>query len=488
MFKTLFSKMLTTYLAVMLSMLLLLGITLASVFVNQYITGSEGNLKSECAEIYSVITGKYMDDDKRNAAVDELTTIARRYDGLIQIQFNDDRYGKVSIVGSGTSDNVESKWAPIAEYYIDASDMSDGAIINNAYSNITTMPTMTIARNIIHENENIGYLFFTVDMSETNTVIDGVIVDVVIYSVLGIALAFLAVIYITDRISRPITDMTRVVRRFSKGNYDERIVYKDEDEVGELAKSFNQMADEINTLEAARRSFVANVSHELRSPLTSMRGFLVAMQDGTIPPEDHGKYLAIVIDENKRMTSMVNDLLDIARIESGEHVLKFETFEIVELVRRTLITFEARITQKQIDVSMTSEEEQIYVEADKQQIVQVLRNLIDNAIKYTPEGGNITITISAQRRQAWVSVRDSGAGIADEDMPYVFERFYKAEKAHTPGVASGTGLGLAIVKRIIDAHSQTITVKNDGGACFTFSLKRMSKPSTRNTQIMYQEK
>lgn len=492
MFKTLFSRMLITYLMVMLSLLILLGITLSGVFVNHYILESETKLRNECAEIYNVITEKYMDVARRNAAVEELTTIARRYDGLIQLQFNDQEYGSLTIVTNTGSNTANNKWAPMYDFYIDDSiypskDItSEGVILNNAYSDITTLPTMTIAQNLIYDSVSIGNLFFTVDMSETNTVINGVIVDVIIYSILGIVLGFLAVLYITDRISRPVTDMTRVVRRFTQGNFDERIEYNGEDEVGGLAQSFNQMADEINTLEAARRSFVANVSHELRSPLTSMRGFLVAMQDGTIPPEEHQKYLSIVIDENNRMTSMVNDLLDIARIESGEHVLNFEVFEIAEIIRRTLITFEARISEKHIDIEIDFSEEQIFVEADKSQIVQVLRNLIDNAIKFTPERGRITIMLRSQRRQVIVTVKDSGAGIADEDMPYVFERFYKAEKAHTPGAQAGTGLGLAIVKRIIDAHSQTISVKNDGGACFTFTLKRAYRPQTRGANFTRQ--
>ena len=484
MFKTLFSRMLITYLLVILSLLVLLGITLSGVFVNHYRQESETRLRNECSEIYTVIIEKYMDVARRNAAVEELTTIARRYDGLIQLQFNNPEYGRLSIItnSGNTSGQTSSKWSPMYDYYIESSKniTSEGIILNNAYSRITTMPTLTIAQTLIYDNASIGKLFFTVDMSETNTVINGIIVDVIIYSILGVVLGFLAVLYITDRISRPVTEMTRVVRRFTQGDFDERIEYKGQDEVGGLAHSFNQMADEINTLEAARRSFVANVSHELRSPLSSMKGFLVAMQDGTIPPDEYPKYLSIVIDESNRMTSMVNDLLDIARIESGEHVLNFEVFEIAELIRRTVITFEARISEKDIDMRIEFSEEQMYVEADKQQIVQVLRNLIDNAIKFTPQGGSITITLSSQRRQAVVTVKDSGAGIAEEDMPYVFDRFYKAEKAHTPGAQAGTGLGLAIVKRIMDAHSQSITVKNDGGACFTFTVKRAYRPPVRS--------
>ena len=297
---------------------------------------------------------------------------------------------------------------------------------------------------------------------------------------IAIVLAVLAVSYLTNRITKPIVDMNNTVKRFTKGQFTARVKASGSDEVGQLARSFNAMADELDNLEQVRRSFVANVSHELRSPLTSMRGFLEAMQDGTIPVEEYDKYLEIVIGENNRMTAMVNDLLDLARIESGQVKINIETFDINELIIRTLITFEARINTKQIDVDVDFDEEHIYVEADPGQIAQVLRNLIDNAIKYSPDGGKLVLSSRAGRRQTTVSVRDFGKGIPREDRKYVFDRFYKVEKAHTPTGSSGTGLGLSIVKRIIDQHGQTIAVDSPrgGGTRFVFTLKR-STPTRR---------
>ena len=192
------------------------------------------------------------------------------------------RFGKVSV----TSRN--EKWFLLNDYYVNISkyfrysDNQQGIIISNGFSKLTDMPTITLVRNAVLRDKTIGTIFFTVDISNTYESINNMVVDVILFSMLAIVLAILAVLYITERITRPIIQMTKTVRQFSKGNYDARISYKGDDEVGELAFSFNKMADEVNTLETARRSFVANVSHELRSPLTSMRGFLVAMQDGTI--------------------------------------------------------------------------------------------------------------------------------------------------------------------------------------------------------------
>ena len=475
---TLYSKMLATYLTVTLTLLILLGVTASAVFVGHYIRERETELTREGGEITAVISDKYMFDEKRNVALDEMITIARKYDALIQLHFFDPHYGNISVM---SITDTGKKWNDMSEFFGYMEDIAPGKgesnTENDVFSAFTDMRTMTLVMNITHEGENAGLLCFTVDVTDTYDVISSVIVDILIFSAMGVVLAFLSVLYITERITRPISEVTTTVRKFSKGEYNARISYKSDDEIGELATSFNKMADEVNTLEEARRSFVANVSHELRSPLASMRGFLVAMQDGTIPPDAYDKYLTVVIDENVRMSEMVNDLLDIARIESGgDKVLNFEAFDIAEAIRTTALTFEARANEKQIELRMSFYNEQVYVYADKNQIIHVLQNLIDNAIKFTPPNGFVDIRVDEVKQSVHVSVKDSGVGISQEDLPHVFDRFYKAEKAHTRSTGSGTGLGLAITKKIIVAHGEDIYVTSSNGACFTFTLKRTSKP------------
>lgn len=473
MFNTLFSRMLATYLSVMLAILLLLGITVAGMFQNQYIAEQESELRREAEEVTLTIVTKYLDDDKRPVAIEELVTTARKYDALLQLVFVDQAFGNVCMY-----DRTSTKWLPVAETYLSneaeeiISSMST-RLESNVFSGWIDIPTMSIACPITTgEGIVVGAMFFHTDMSRTNDSIRQVYLDVLLSACVSVILAFLAVSYITGCMTKPITDMNNIVRRFSKGEFDARVKIVSRDEVGQLGQSFNVMADELDTLEHSRRSFVANVSHELRSPLTSMRGFLEAMQDGTIPQEEYGKYLGIVIDETKRMTAMVNDLLDLARIESGQTVLKLESFDINELIIRTLLTFEARINAANIDVNMDFDAEHTTVEADPDQIAQVIRNLIDNAIKFSPAGGMLTLKTEVSRKDVRVSVQDEGVGIAPEDLPYVFDRFCKAEKAHTPS-GSSTGIGLSIVKRIVEQHGQTIVAESPPGkgACFTFTLK-----------------
>ncbi len=473
MFNTLFSRMLATYLSVMLVILALLGVTVSGMFQNQYITEKEGELRREAEEIREIVIDKYLDDGKRPVASDELITIARKYDALLQIVFVDQAFGNV-----GIHDKASTKWLPVADNYLIEDfekiiSTSRTSIENNVFRGWIEIPTMSISCPVVGDDGTVhGAMFLHVDMSRTNDSIRQVYLDVLLSACVSVILAFLAVSYITGRMTKPITDMNNIVRRFSKGEFDARVSVTGKDEVSELGQSFNVMADELDMVENSRRSFVANVSHELRSPLTSMRGFLEAMQDGTVPREEYGKYLGIVIDETKRMTGMVNDLLDLARIESGQTALKIEPFDINELIIRTLLTFEARINAGNIDVNMEFGAEHTVVEADREQIAQVVRNLIDNAIKFSPAGGMLTLKTEIGKKDVRVSVRDRGVGIAAEDLPYVFDRFYKAEKAHTPS-GSSTGIGLSIVKRIVEQHGQSITAEapDDGGACFTFTLK-----------------
>jgi signal transduction histidine kinase len=228
------------------------------------------------------------------------------------------------------------------------------------------------------------------------------------------------------------------------------------------------MAEDLANLERSRRSFVANVSHELRSPLTCIRGYAEGMLDGTIEEADHHKYLGVVRDESKRLTTLVNDLLDLSRMESGV-APKREKFDLCELLRQELITFEGSISKKDIEVEVELPEEALIVNADPGGIRQLMTNLLDNAVKFTPRGGRMGLRLVPEGRLCRVEVYNSGPGIPPEDLPHIFERFYKVDKAHTPG--EGTGLGLAIVQKILEQHGQKIRVSEAGGfTTFSFRL------------------
>jgi signal transduction histidine kinase len=228
------------------------------------------------------------------------------------------------------------------------------------------------------------------------------------------------------------------------------------------------MAEALSKLEESRRNFVASVSHELRSPLTCIQGYVQGIRDGTIPERDRDRYLDVVLSEAQRLTKLVSELLDLSRFESGKFPMHFESFDINELIAVEMLKFEGRIEEKHILVEINFREERLIVRADRERIRQVVTNLIDNAVKFLADRGELTVVTQQIDGKCYVTVKDNGPGISAEDLPFIFERFYKADKAHTSGL--GTGLGLAIVRRILEQHGQTIRASSGGGATFTFTL------------------
>ena len=290
----------------------------------------------------------------------------------------------------------------------------------------------------------------------------------------GAVLAF----FLARSQTRPLREIQSAVQEFTKGDLTRRVTLNCGGELEELGDAINRMAAELNRMEDSRRSFVANVSHELRSPLTSMRGYVQAMLDGTIPPEDSQKYLGVVMDETTRLTDLVRDLLDLSRLESGKFPLNVAPFDLNELIRRTLISFEGRIDQKRIEVEVELADDPLTVMGDTSRIAQVVTNIVDNAGKFMPDDGTgrLGITTAREGRGVRTVIRNNGPAIAENDLPYIFERFYKADKAHTSG--QGTGLGLSICQRIMQQHGSKIEVRSSPEeTAFWFLLPQAQAPA-----------
>ena len=292
-------------------------------------------------------------------------------------------------------------------------------------------------------------------------------------------LAAAAVFFLARQITRPLTAMAQAAGRMARGDFGARAPEEGGKEILELSQAFNQMAAQLSTLEQSRRDFVANVSHELRSPITSIQGFAQGMLDGTIPPEQHGEYLRVVVDETHRLAKLIQSLLNLSRMESEETSLALSHFDLNELVRRVLISRVTQIDEKQLDIEVDFPRENCFVYADADQIQQVIINLLDNAVKFTPAGGEIRLSTGEEGDHVFLRVKDNGPGILPQDAPHIFDRFYKADKAHTVG--KGTGLGLAICYRIMERHSQAIRLlSGEGGAEFEITLQKGMSPGGKN--------
>jgi signal transduction histidine kinase len=240
------------------------------------------------------------------------------------------------------------------------------------------------------------------------------------------------------------------------------------DEIGELGESFNSMADALQNLENLRREFIANISHELRSPITSIRGFIQGILDGTIPEDKYKYYLSIALSESKRLTRLISDVLDLSRLESGEFSLRMEKFDLNELIRVNIIRFENEIENKKLNVDVTLSGNELYVIGDRDRVGQVISNLIDNAIKFTNEGGKIGLNTSIDSKKVMVNVSDTGVGIPEDELKLIWDRFHMVDKSRT--TKKGTGLGLSIARQIINQHGEKIWVKSQEGIGTTFSF------------------
>lgn len=286
-------------------------------------------------------------------------------------------------------------------------------------------------------------------------------------------LTFFFVIMIYAEIHKPINEITLAVKEFGHGNLSYQLREYNDDEIGRLAASLNYMSGQLYELEESQKKFIANVSHDFRSPLTSIKGYLEAILDGTIPPEMQDKYLNIVIFETERLSKLTNNLLTLNNIDSKKNRLNLEPFDINLVIKRTIETFEGTCKDKEIKFDLTFSDISLIVHADLGKINQVLYNLIDNAIKFSHHNSTIFISVTERGEKAFVSIKDTGIGIPKDSVGKIWERFYKTDLSRGKD-KKGTGLGLSIVKEIINAHQENIDViSTEGvGTEFTFSLPK----------------
>lgn len=287
----------------------------------------------------------------------------------------------------------------------------------------------------------------------------------------GLFISFIVGFIFSRQLSGPIRMMNRVARRIASGEFTEKIAVSGKDEVWQLAESFNHMVQSLEQLETLRRDFVSNVSHELRTPITTIKGFVEGILDGTIPEERQKAYLQIVRDETNRMRRMVNDLLDLTKLEAGVSTLNRSVFDINELVRICVISMQQAIEDKNLEFEADFRTDRQHVRADRDGIQRVLLNLMQNAVKFTEPGRGITVRTRLERDKVIVEVSDEGAGISEQDLPFVFDRFYKTDKSRSTD-RMGLGLGLAITKNIVAAHGEAIQVESrvGQGSTFRFTL------------------
>lgn len=284
-------------------------------------------------------------------------------------------------------------------------------------------------------------------------------------------ISFMASSVTTMRQIQPIREMARATRQYAEGDFDIRMNdYGRNDEIGELAASFNNMAESLQQTERQRREFIANISHELKTPMTTIAGYTDGILDGTIPPENEQQYLQIIAGESRRLSRLVRRMLDVSQLQAMDPLKNGSHFDLCESMRRVLISMEKKITDRNLDVDADIPEEPILVLGDNDMITQVLYNLLENATKFARDGSTLYFGVAHLDGKARVTVRNVGETISAEELPLLFERFHKSDKSRSED-KDGVGLGLYIVKTILEQHKEKINVTSENGVTtFSFSL------------------
>ncbi len=343
---------------------------------------------------------------------------------------------------------------------------SDTTLLGGIYS----VNQLVVGTPINSGAKTVGIVFASKSVASTIYTYISNISKIVLFSALVVLVAVTLISYLMAyRFTRPLRQMSYATKRFAEGDFSYKIPEKGADELTDLAKALNKMALSLSVLEGSRRSFVANVSHELKTPMTTISGFIDGILDGTIPKERENYYLGIVSEEVKRLSRLVTGMLNMSKLEAGVMQINSTEFDLSQSVIRTILNFETKINSKSIEILGLEGLESFNVKADEDMLMQVIYNLIDNAIKFTPDNGYIAFKLFAADRKAYFSIRNSGDGISPDDLEKIFERFYKIDKSRSFDV-KGAGLGLYIVQSIINLHGGEIKATSEEGRYTDFSF------------------
>lgn len=375
-----------------------------------------------------------------------------------------------------TSANLKDTTAPQSVNNFDPAEIGSNQYMIGTYHNYFQEDMITVMAPVTQGFYTKGYLIIHSPVSLINERCRTLMVPVYISLGVIFLLSFIFLLGFHFFVHRPLLLITEAAKQYAMGNLDYEIPVNRHDEIGYLSASLNYMAAQLKDSDDYQKKIVANVSHDFRSPLTSIKGYVQAMTDGTIPPELHEKYLNIILFEVERLTDLTTDLLTLNEFDTKELLLDKTTFDIQEVIKNTALSFEGVCTPKHISIQLLLLPDAVFVCADKRKIQQVLYNLIDNAIKFSENESSVFVEVSGKNDKIFVSVKDQGIGIPKKELNKIWERFYKSDLSRGKD-KKGTGLGLAIVKEVIQAHDEHINViSTEGvGTEFIFSLSKASQ-------------
>ena len=372
-----------------------------------------------------------------------------------------------------TSSNIENTSAPEAIEEFNPAEIGGNQYISGTFHGYFEEDVITVMAPVTQGFYTKGYLLIHSPVSSVEQRCAPLMQPVYITLSVIFVFSLIFLLGVHFFVYRPVKKIAEAAQQYALGNLDYEIPVSTHDVVGHLSASLNYMAAQLKDMDDYQKKIVANVSHDFRSPLTSIKGYVEAMADGTIPPEMYGKYLNIILFETERLTDLTRDLLTLNEFDTKELLLSKEGFDIQEVIKSTAESFEAVCTPKHISIELLLMPNTVRVYADRRKIQQVLYNLIDNAIKFSENNSSVTIEVTLKNDKAFVSIKDRGIGIPRKEQNKIWERFYKSDLSRGKD-KKGTGLGLSIVKEVIQAHNEHINViSTEGvGTEFIFSLSR----------------
>lgn len=464
--KTLWLRLITCYLAAVALAFVLVNTYGRSLLEKRIIEESKSKLAEEADFIVSEYLSIFGDSTKTTNELKMQLKSISKFLGIRTWIVND--VGRIII---DSSDKPSARDKNVSVLYPEL--LNAGYTGNVFVSDVFTEPMLALTRPIIYNYDVNGYiiLFTSYKAIQNSTDVYLDVINTCFLIFLSILLLMFLYFYLITVV--PLRKLTKAAMEYSQGNYNYALVLKGLNDYKELGAAINYMSKELSKLDDYQKRFVANISHDFRSPLTSIKGFAEAIKDGTIPRQQQDKYLDIILFETERLNKLTSNLLELNRFETKAALLDISTFDINSVIKKTAASFEGSCREKKISINLVFSSRELYVNADMDKIQQVLYNLIDNAIKFSHNNSSIKISTEEKGEKVFISVKDYGIGIPRDCLNRIWERFFKTDSSRGKD-KRGTGLGLSITKEIIQAHNENITVvSTEGvGSEFTFSLPK----------------
>jgi len=449
LFKSVFTRFFWNNLIIVFTALITLGLTL-SILMNDHINDRQFETDIKAAKNIEFITIDMQIENRNPRNYVLYNNILKQYSAFVNSDIT-------VIDGSGEVYASTATIHAAPEEYVKRLLSGDTLRLRSDFDGYYKKDVLVVGIPIRYHAGVVGGVFFNTKMPDLREQMKDYFFMLMMSALLSILISCVFSLIQSRRITNPIKEISKGVLEIASGDFSKRIPITD-DEIGQLASSFNYMASSLERLEGMRAGFVSDISHELRTPMTSISGFVGGILDGTIPPEREKEYLKIVYDESVRLTKLTNDMLEMTKMQSAGYKLDISRFDINELVRICIIQLEQKIDAKNLELAVLFEPEKIEVLADKDAIKRVIINIIDNAVKFSYDNTKIIINACIANKKAQISIGNFGAGISKDEIKNVFERFYKTDKSRSED-KKGAGLGLSLAKNIINLHKQKIWVE-----------------------------